>query len=150
MSMNKLFDMLFNRLLDRDGYASRHRTLFSRDDVEYIIELADAYSDPADAQIALLRSVLERVDAGYTSASAVGETFGVGGQFIRQRISKAWRMIQLRARCAVRAAELGRGFIVPAPKVVRPERRSVANAWIDGYNFARTRGGYHGIEMKPI
>lgn len=157
-----LFALLFNQL----PYGA---PFVSREDMDYVLELADAYSEPGDTAFVHLRSALEVIDNGCSTLRALANYFKVTPTTARNRVCKSWGIALTRARCAVVAAELGRGFTRPPPpqpvqrdgprhyQVMVDGRKhrncsswAIANAWVEGFNYAQSNGTHHNVEVKAV
>lgn len=158
-----LFDRLFNQQYGVLSCPAPPTTRFmTRDDMEYVLELAEAYSEPNDYYLVQIRSVLEEIDKGCSTLNALAAVFNVTPPMVRNRVAKSWFIACKRARSAVLAAELGRGF-TPAPRAIHCNglRRhqiyvdgrlhrdcanwAVAKAWLEGFNYAQLHGIHHNV-----
>lgn len=162
--MRTVFDVLFN-------CDQRCRSFVSRAEVDYVIELADAYTNPNDRECAeRLRVILAAIDSGCTTVKAVGKRLNITGCQVQNRVRKFWRIALHRRKTAMNMASLDCGYGIsiaslpatPArvifgsysrPHVIRVDGvvvRSCANyyiasAWFDGYKYAKR----HGTDNRP-
>lgn len=154
----------FNTLFNPDA---RCRSFISRAEVDYVIELADAYTNPNDVDCAdRLRTVLAALDSGCPTVKAIGACLSITGNQVQNRVRKFWRIALRRRKTAMNMAFLdcGYGSLTPTPhnrilgsrtnphtiRVHGGTVRSCSNyylaaAWMDGFNYAKR----HGTESCP-
>lgn len=164
--MRTVFDVLFNR-------DQRCRSFVSRAEVDYVIELADAYTNPDDRECAEgLRVILAAIDSGCTTVKALGRHLNITGCQVSNRVAKYWHIALRRRKTAMNMAFLDCGYAIPTaplpknlitgsrtnPHTIRVHGgivRSCSNynlaaAWMDGFNYAKRHGTKSCPELHTV